>query len=95
MSDPFVRTVIYYALSILGGALVAGLAVLATQLAGPGDVILWKPILAAMIGPIISGIAASRLPRPEGAELAAQIDALKTQGVKRGDMVVVAPPKEA
>jgi hypothetical protein len=95
MNDPLIRNLVYYALYILGGALASGLGVLATQLAGPGDDILWKPILAAMIGPIISGLAASRLPRPEGAELAAQIDALKAQGVKHGDMLVVVPPKEA
>jgi hypothetical protein len=88
MNDPIVRTIILYVLSILAGALVAGLGVLATQLTGT-DPIDWRPVIAAMIGPIVAGLAASRLPRPEGAALAMQIDALKAQGTPRHEMVVV------
>jgi hypothetical protein len=88
MSDPMARTILLYVLSIAAGAAAAGLGVLATQLAG-ADPINWRPIIAAAIGPIVAGLAASRLPRPEGAALAAQIDSLKAQGVPRAEMVVV------
>lgn len=88
MIDPLTRTIILYVLSILAGALVAGLGVLATQLVGT-DPINWRPVLAAMIGPIVAGLAASRLPRPEGAALAAQIDQLHAQGTPRHEMLVV------
>jgi hypothetical protein len=88
VTDPMTRTIILYVLSILAGALVAGLGVLATQLSGV-DPIDWRPVFAAMIGPIVAGLAASRLPRPEGAALALQIDALKAQGTPRHEMVVV------
>jgi hypothetical protein len=86
--DPLVKNILLYTLSILAGALAAGLGVLATQLAG-ADPINWRPVIAAAIGPIVAGLAASRLPRPEGAALAAQIDTLKDQGIARRDMVVV------
>jgi hypothetical protein len=82
VTDPMTRTIILYMLSILAGALVAGLGVLATQLVGT-DPINWRPVFAAMIGPIVAGLAASRLPRPEGAALAQQIDQLKEQGTPR------------
>jgi hypothetical protein len=89
VTDPVVRTIILYVLSILAGAIAAGLGVLSTQLAGT-DPIDWRPVLAAMIGPIVAGLAASRLPRPEGAALAQQIDALKeSTGTPRHEMVVV------
>jgi hypothetical protein len=88
VTDAVTRTIILYVLSILAGALVAGLGVLATQLVGT-DPINWRPVLAAMIGPIVAGLAASRLPRPETAVLAQQIDALKAQGTPRHEMVVV------
>jgi hypothetical protein len=88
VTDPLTRTIILYALSILAGALAAGLGVLATQLTST-DPIDWRPVLAAAIGPIVAGLAASRLPRPEGAVLAQQIDALKAQGTPRHEMVVV------
>jgi hypothetical protein len=88
VSDPMIRTIILYVLSILAGAIAAGLGVLSTQLTGT-DPIDWRPVIAAMIGPIVAGLAASRLPRPEGAALAQQIDALKARGVPRHEQVVV------
>jgi hypothetical protein len=88
VTDPLTRTIILYALSILAGAIAAGLGVLATQLTST-DPIDWRPVIAAAIGPIVAGLAASRLPRPEGAALAMQIDALKAQGTPRHEMVVV------
>lgn len=88
MSDPMARTVALYILSILAGALAAGLGVLATQLTGT-DPVNWPPVFAAAIGPIIAGLAASRLPLPEGAALAAQSDVLKAQGIPRHEQIVV------
>lgn len=88
MSDPTTRTILLYALSIAAGALAAGLGVLATQMAG-ADPINWRPVIAAAIGPVVAGLAASRLPRPEGAALAAQIDDLKARGIPRKELVVV------
>src|SRR4051794_27091546 len=88
MSDPTTRVIVYYILSVAAGALVAGLGVLATQLAGT-DPINWRPVFAAAIGPIVAGLLGSRLPRPEGAQLAAQVDALKARNVPRHDMVVL------
>jgi hypothetical protein len=88
MSDPTTRTIVLYILSIAAGALAAGLGVLATQLAGT-DPINLRPVIAAAIGPIVAGLAASRLPRPEGAQLAAQVDALKARNVPRHEMVVL------
>jgi hypothetical protein len=88
VTDPVVRTIILYVLSILAGAIAAGLGVLSTQLTGT-DPIDWRPVLAAAIGPLVAGLAASRLPRPEGAALAMQIDALRAQGTPRHEMVVV------
>lgn len=86
--DPLARNLLLYGLSIAAGALAAGLGVLATQLAG-ADPINWRPVLAAAIGPIVAGLAASRLPRPEGVNLAEQANNLKDQGVARRDMIVV------
>lgn len=86
--DAQARVILLYALSVLAGALVAGLSVLATQLAG-ADPINWRPVLAAAIGPLVAGLAASRLPRPEGAILARQIDTLKARGIDRKEMLVV------
>jgi hypothetical protein len=88
MSDPLTRSLVLYALSILAGAAAAALGALAVQLAG-ADPINVRPILLAAIGPIITGLLASRLPRPEGAQLAAQVDALKARNVPRHEMVVL------
>jgi hypothetical protein len=88
MSDPTTRTIVLYILSIMAGALAAGLGVLAVQLGGV-DPINWRPVFAAAIGPIVAGLLGSRLPRPEGAQLAAQVDALKARNVPRHEMVVL------
>jgi hypothetical protein len=89
VTDPMTRTIILYVLSILAGAIAAGLGVLATQLTGT-DPINWRPVLAAMIGALVTGLAASRLSKPEDTVLAAQGDALKeSTGTPRHQMVVV------
>lgn len=89
VADPLTRAIILYGLSILAGAIAAGLGVLSTQLAGT-DPIDWRPVIAAMIGPIVAGLAASRLSKPEDTVLAAQGDALKrSTGTPRHQMVVV------
>lgn len=90
-SDPTTRAIVLYVLSVAAGAAAAGLAVLATQLAGV-DPINWRPILAAMIGPIVAGLAASRLPKPEQAGVSAQADALKAMGVAHDEMIVSPTP---
>jgi hypothetical protein len=90
MSDPLVRNLVLYALSIAVGALAAGLSVLAVQLGY--ESIDWKPVFAAAIGPIVAGLLSTRLPRPEGAALAQQIDILKEQGVARQEMMIVPKP---
>jgi hypothetical protein len=91
MSDPLIRNLVLYALSIAAGAVAAGLGVLVVQLGGV-DPINWRPVFAAAIGPIVAGLLATRLPRPEGAELAHQIDTLQEQGVPRHKMQVVPKP---
>jgi hypothetical protein len=88
MSDPTTRVIVYYILTILGGALMGGLVALNTQLAGNAPID-WRSVLAAVVSAIVTGVAASRFPRPEGAVLAQQIDALKETGVPRHEMRVV------
>lgn len=82
------RTLLYYVALIVVGALAAGLGVLATQLAGPGDVV-WKPIMAAAIGPVVAGLLSMRLPQPSRAALSEQADHLESSDVPTLHLVVV------
>lgn len=85
--DPTTRVILLYILGMLVGGLAAGGAVLIVQLGG-ADPINWRPILAAFLGPIVTGLISMRFPRPEGAQIADQVDTLKGRGVARRDMVV-------
>jgi hypothetical protein len=60
LADPFVRNVFKYIGTMLVGALAAGLSVLVAQLAST-DPISWRPVLAAALGPIVTGLLARQL----------------------------------
>lgn len=88
MTDLTAQNIIKYAVTILAGALAAALGVLAVQLAGV-DPINWRPVIAAAIGPVVTGLAAMQLTRVGSESIAAQVDSLKAAGTARKDMVVV------
>lgn len=60
ISDPYIRNLLLYIGSMLVGALAAGLGVLMVQLAGT-DPIIWRPVFAAALGPIVTGLLARQL----------------------------------
>lgn len=73
ISDPFVRNALLYVGTMLVGALAAGLSVLMIQLAGV-DPINFRPILAAALGPIVTGLLARQLTRGGREELGNLVD---------------------
>lgn len=88
MSDPYVLNLLRYIGAILVGALAAGLGALVVQLSGT-DPIIWRPILAATLGPIVTGLIARQLTRAGSEELAAQVSAYKSIGYHRDELAVV------
>jgi hypothetical protein len=60
IADPYIRNLLKYVGTILVGALAAGLGVLMVQLAGT-DPIVWRPVFAAALGPIVTGLMARQL----------------------------------
>lgn len=88
MTDLTTQNVIKYAVTILAGALAAALGVLAVQLAGV-DPINWRPVIAAGIGPVVTGLAAMQLTRVGSEGIAAQVDSLHAAGTQKRDMVVI------
>lgn len=90
ISDPYIRSALQYAGAILLGALAAGLGALAVQLNGT-DPIVWRPILAATLGPIVTGLIARQLTRAGSEGIAAQVNDLRAEGYRREDMTVTVP----
>jgi hypothetical protein len=88
MGDLTAQNVLKYVVTILAGALAAALGVLAVQLAGV-DPVNWRPVIAAGIGPVVTGLAAMQLTRVGSEPIAAQVDSLQAAGTHKRDMVVV------
>jgi hypothetical protein len=88
MTDLTTRNILLYVGSMLIGAVAAALAALLVQLSG-ADPVNWRPVLAAGLGPVVTGLLATRLTRVGSEPIAAQVDNLKSVGVPRRDMIVV------
>lgn len=88
MNSLTAQNLIKYAVAILAGALAAALGALVVQLSGT-DPITWRPVIAAGLGPVVTGLAAMQLTRVGSEAIAAQVDSLKAAGTDRRDMVVV------
>jgi hypothetical protein len=88
VNDLTTQNVLKYVVTIVAGSLAAALGVLAVQLAGT-DPIMWRPVAAAAIGPIVTGLAAMQLTRLGSEGIAAQVDTLKAGGTARSEMVVL------
>jgi len=76
-------------------AFVSGvLPVLILQLNG-ADPINWRTIIAAGLSAIVAAGIGSRLPRPESAQIASQVNNLRARGVPRREMVVMSQDEAA
>jgi len=84
----FLRSALY---ALIAAVVMAGLQ-FAAMLAGEGD-LPWRPILATFMtvyfGALATALKSMNEPRPGSERLAAQVDALKAQGVEKSDMAVV------
>lgn len=92
MTPEQMRSLGLYALWAFIGATVATGLQLATMLAGT-DVIAIRPLAAvftsSFFGSLATVVGTSQLTRFGSEQIAKQVDALKTQGVPRSEMVVV------
>jgi hypothetical protein len=89
-----VRAWINYAAAALVAFVSGVLPMLILQLNG-SDPINWRPIVASGLSALVAAGLGSRLPRPESAQIATQVNALKARGVPRHEMVVMSQDEAA
>ena len=84
----FLRSALY---ALIAAVVLAGVE-FAAMLAGDGD-LPWRPVAATFMsvffGSLATALKSMNEPRPGSEGLAAQVDALRAQGVERADMLVV------